>query len=210
MIVFGAPWWLVVLLPLGLLGIAVRRALARRAAAAARFAGESDSFVRRAGRGHAARAAAVLGALSLFVVALARPLGPARPLTVTGRNVDVVVAVDVSLSMLARDATPSRFERARLILRDLLPRLDGDRVGMVAFAGSSGILIPLTMDVSAAELFADQLTIQAVDEPGTALDRAVERAVELFDEGGNGSRILVVLGRRGPVGRSGFGRGGRR
>jgi Ca-activated chloride channel family protein len=95
--------------------------------------------------------------------------------------------------MLARDVMPSRFERSRIVLRDLIDRLEGNRIGLVAFSGSTAILLPLTLDTDAARLFAEQLQVPSVDAPGTSIDRAVDRSIEMFEAAGEGDRVLVVI-----------------
>jgi Ca-activated chloride channel family protein len=187
------PWWLAALAGVGALGTGVAWLLARRARDVARFVRDVDNGMRTAMALHRIRAVAVVFAVALGVVALARPQWGAAVEPVRARGADVVIAVDVSLSMLARDASPSRIERARLVLLDLLDRLEGHRVGLVAFAGSSGTLLPITRDTDAARMFADRLEVQAVDEPGTSLDSGVTRAVELFEAAAEGERVLVVV-----------------
>ncbi len=192
MIDLARPEWLALLAPVAALAAIVVRAARRRRGDVAAL-GMDEAVARRARRRHALGAAGVLVGLSVAVVAMARPAwGPAIT-TERARGADVVVAVDVSLSMLAEDVRPSRLERAKLVLADLLDRLDGDRVGLVGFAGSSGVLIPLTPDLEAAKMFAVDLEAQSVDEPGTALLRAVRRSVEMFDAAAQGGRVLVVL-----------------
>lgn len=192
MIDLARPEWLALLAPVAALAALVARS-ARRRRSAVSVLGMDQGAARRARRRHAVGAAGVLVGLAVGVVAMARPVwGPALT-TERARGADVVVAVDVSLSMLAEDVRPSRLERAKLLLADLLDRLDGDRVGLVGFAGSSGVLIPLTPDLEAAKMFAVDLEAQSVDEPGTALLRAVRRSVEMFDAAAQGGRVLVVL-----------------
>jgi Ca-activated chloride channel family protein len=189
----ASPAWLLTLAGVAALAVHVRRALAARKEALATLAAGDEAWRRRVSRRHAASASIVLAALALAGVALARPVwGPPVESSVA-RGADVVIAIDVSLSMLASDASPSRLERAKLVVRDLVGRLEGDRVGLVGFAGSGAVLLPLTLDTEAAMMFADDLEAQSVDEPGTAIERAVDRAVEMFDRAGKGERVLVVV-----------------
>ncbi len=179
--------------------VALAGVLAVRAAGLARSDSEllaSDAAraaIRRATRVRIARAVVVSAAFVLMTLALARPAGAPVAEQTVARGADVIIAIDVSLSMLARDASPSRIERARAVLRELVDRLEGNRIGLVAFSGSSGILLPLTLDTDAARLFADQLQVASVDAPGTSLDRAVDRSIEMFDAAGEGEHVLVVL-----------------
>lgn len=84
--------------------------------------------------------------LSLCIIALARPVADQKPITVKRQGRDVVFMLDVSRSMLAEDLAPNRLERAKLAILDCIDRLQGDRVGLVAFAGSAVVRCPLTLD----------------------------------------------------------------
>lgn len=95
------------------------------------------------------RTSFLLGAVLLTVVALAKPRYGYREETITTKGRDVILAIDVSRSMLATDTAPNRLGRAKLISQDLLDLLRGDRVGLIAFAGSAFLQAPLTMDKGA-------------------------------------------------------------
>ena len=193
MIGFAAPWWLAALLGVAAVGAALWRLLALRRRDVARFVAGSVDAVARTHARHVALGAVIVLALGLGVVAIARPRWGAAVELQQSRGADVVVVVDVSVSMLARDVSPSRIERAKLVMADLLDRLQGHRVGLVAFAGSGGTLLPITYDTAAARMFAEQLEAQAVDEPGTSLEAGVDRAVELLDAAAEGRRVAVVI-----------------
>jgi Ca-activated chloride channel family protein len=94
-----------------------------------------------------------LAAVAFAVLALARPQFGSRVETVRSLGQDIVVAVDLSQSMLAEDVSPNRFERARLAILRLMEGLDGDRIGLVAFAADAFVQSPLTTDYDAAGLF---------------------------------------------------------
>jgi len=95
------------------------------------------------------RTAFLLGAVLLTVVALAKPRYGFREESITTKGRDMILAIDVSRSMLATDTAPTRLGRAKLISQDLLDLLRGDRVGLIAFAGSAFLQAPLTMDKAA-------------------------------------------------------------
>lgn len=126
------------------------------------------------------KAALVVGALLLGVVALIGPRWGTEVRTVERRGVDLVVALDVSASMRAQDVPPSRFRRAKNEIRDLMGRLSGDRVGLVLFAGSGFVQCPLTSDYGAFRLFLDAAAPDQVSAPGTNLRAAVDAAVQAF------------------------------
>ncbi|MEW5853407.1 MAG: VWA domain-containing protein [Myxococcota bacterium] len=121
----------------------------------------------------------VLGC-TLCVVALARPQAGTRVELEKTHGVNVVMAVDVSKSMWARDVAPDRLRRAQAELGDLMESLRGNRVGLVAFAGVAYAPCPLTTDIGAAKLFLRNLSPEAVPQGGTAIARALATARALF------------------------------
>jgi len=139
------------------------------------------------------RAGLMTAALVLLVVAGARPQLGGRMARVERRGVDVLFAVDTSQSMLARDVPPDRLTAARDAVRALIGRMDGDRVGIVAFAGDAFLYCPLTIDYGAALMFLDALDTTVVGDPGTALADAIEAAARGFEAAEHGYRHLVIL-----------------
>lgn len=138
--------------------------------------------------------AALLTLAAVFLVlALARPQWGARLETVSRRGVDVVVAVDTSLSMLTEDVKPSRLAQARAIVSSLLDTLQGDRVGLVGFAGTAYVACPLTLDYSAAAMFVDVLDPDLLPVPGTALAGALRAGLRAFQGIEHRNKVLIVL-----------------
>ncbi len=131
-------------------------------------------------------------ALGLVVAALARPQLGSRATLSRQFGLDVVVALDVSRSMLARDVYPSRLERAKRELDNLLDELIGDRVGTVAFAGET-ISYPLTLDFQAVRMFARSLTPHEVPAGGTSLARALRAGIEMLRRVRGGPRRAQVM-----------------
>jgi Ca-activated chloride channel family protein len=123
------------------------------------------------------RAALVVTALALLALALARPQAGGRARVAQQRGLDLVVALDFSRSMLAKDVYPSRLERAKRELEQLLDGLAGDRVGVVAFAGES-LTYPPTTDYAAVKLFWRDLGPWDMPVGGTAIGRAIKSALE--------------------------------
>lgn len=175
-------------------------ALARRRRGAARFVGEAlaETARRRAGlrpRRAAARAALVAGALALIGLALGRPAWNPTPKEVRRTGRDVVFLVDVSRSMLAEDVAPSRLERARLLVNDVLDAARGDRFGLVAFAGSAVVRCPLTTDYNYVRMCVADLSPSSVSRGGTLIGDAIRTALrDLFaDETEDRYRDLVLI-----------------
>jgi Ca-activated chloride channel family protein len=135
----------------------------------------------------------LLGALTLTALAAARPQFGTRVETVRSVGQDIVVAVDLSTSMLAEDVAPSRLERARLAILRLMGSLDGDRIGLVAFAGSAFVQSPLTVDYSAAGMFLDAMDPDLMPVQGTDLGGALRVSLDALDQGAREARVIVLV-----------------
>ncbi|MEI6818638.1 MAG: VWA domain-containing protein, partial [Verrucomicrobiota bacterium] len=132
-------------------------------------------------------------AVMLLFGAIARPQMGYEWHEVKRKGIDILFAVDTSRSMLAEDLTPSRLERARLGIIDFVARLEGDRVGLIPFAGSAFALCPLTLDYDAFRESLNALDTDLIPRQGTDLASAIKEAERLFDENGNNHRVLVLL-----------------
>ena len=154
----------------------------------------SEETVRRAlGAGRFGPTALAVAAF-LGVVALAGPRWGEATIVAETRALSVVMAMDISRSMLAEDASPSRLGRALREGRRLVQDLDGDRVGLLAFAGSSYILSPLSIDGSALSLYLDALDPEVASEGGTGLAGALRQGGELLRASSDlADRVLVVF-----------------
>jgi Ca-activated chloride channel family protein len=139
------------------------------------------------------RSACVIGALALLIGALAGPRLGYDTLEVPHRGRDVIIAVDVSRSMLAQDIPPSRLDRAKLFAEDLVSELGGDRIGLVAFAGSAFLQAPLTLDHGAVLTAVDELDTAVIPKGGTNLDAAISTADEAFGKAEGFSRAIVIV-----------------
>ncbi len=131
--------------------------------------------------------------LSCLVLALCRPQWGFQWEDLKQRGVDIVVAMDVSSSMLAKDIKPNRLERAKRKVSDLIQMLMGDRIGLVAFAGVSYIQCPLTLDYSAANIFLDILDADLIPIPGTDLGAAIIKSLQAFKETDNTSKTIIII-----------------
>jgi len=139
------------------------------------------------------KSALMLLAFAFLILALARPQFGTRVETVRSEGQDVIVALDVSRSMLAEDVTPNRLERARLEIMRILQRLDGDRIGFVAFAWNAFDQSPLTVDYGAAALFLNAMNTDLIPMQGTNLGEALNVALDAFEEGTGDHRVLIVV-----------------
>lgn len=125
-----------------------------------------------------------LASMALMVVALARPQMGKGNVEITSEGVEVMVAIDVSQSMLAEDVKPSRLDHARKEVETLLSQMGGHKVGLLAFAGDTNLLSPLTTDMSAVGMFLDTLSPESVLTQGTELKAALGVAQDSFKRGG--------------------------
>ncbi|MDA1093079.1 MAG: VWA domain-containing protein [Acidobacteria bacterium] len=135
----------------------------------------------------------VVSAVGLLVTALARPQFGSRIETVRREGRDVLIALDLSVSMVAEDIAPNRLEKAKFAIADLIDRLDGDRVGLVAFAGEAFVQSPLTLDYGAARLFLNAMEPDMMSVQGTNLGQAVSVALDAFASTERRHRVLVVI-----------------
>lgn len=122
-------------------------------------------------------------ALAFMAFALTRPGWNPRPKTIHRRGRDIVFLLDVSKSMLAQDLAPNRLERAKLAIRDCVERIQGDRVALVVFAGSSAVKCPLTLDYGFFRMMLDLVSVESIARGGTMLGDAVRKTLdEVFDD----------------------------
>lgn len=139
------------------------------------------------------RALLVAAALALLVVARMDPRWGMEVEQVQRRGMDTIFVIDVSRSMLAGDATPSRLERAKQFALDASEALEGDRVGLVDFAGAAAIRTPLTLNYAAFRQAVQNLEPKAASRGGTMLGAAIRMAANSFPAGDKGSRAIIVL-----------------
>ena len=139
------------------------------------------------------KASLVVVAVALLAFALARPQFGTRVETLRRQGQDVIVALDVSRSMYAEDIAPNRLERAKIEVGRIIQRLDGDRIGLVAFAGDAFVQSPLTADYGAAMMFLNAMDPESMSTQGTDLARAIEVSIEALEETPPENRIVVVV-----------------
>ena len=137
-------------------------------------------------------AACLILAVIGLILALAQPRWGYDLEEVTQRGLDIVVAVDTSKSMLARDIAPNRLVRAKLAALDLMQQARSDRLGLVAFAGSAFLQCPLTVDDVVFRQSVEALDVNTIPDGGTALAEAIETALGAFKEGDN-YKVLVLF-----------------
>jgi len=135
----------------------------------------------------------ILASLLFMIYAAAQPQIGTKLEEVKREGIDVLVAMDVSVSMLAQDIPPSRLEKAKHEVESFIDRLRGDRIGLIAFAGDAFVQCPLTLDYGAAKIFLDIMDPSLIPTPGTAIGKAISKAIETFDQKERKHKVLVLI-----------------
>ncbi len=135
----------------------------------------------------------ILVALACMILALAQPHLRKKETLVERKGVDIIIAIDVSNSMLSKDVAPNRLEKAKLELAGLVDKLKGNRLGIVAFAGEAVIQCPLTLDRNAVKLFLSTVSPNLISYQGTAIGQAIGVATQAFQDREKGSKALILL-----------------
>lgn len=113
--------------------------------------------------------------------------------TVKREGIDIVFAMDVSKSMLAEDIAPSRLEKSKQIVSQIINQLGNDRIGIVAYAGSAFPVLPITSDYSVAKMFLQSMSPDMVSSQGTSLDEAIQLSGTYFDDKSKTSKLLILI-----------------
>ena len=143
-------------------------------------------------RKHLIRQLLFVLAILFLILALARPQWGQKTEVAGQKGVDVMIAIDVSKSMLAQDLTPNRLENAKSSLNLIIDELAGNRIGLVAFAGSGFVNCPLTTDVGAVKIFLKSIDTDLIPNPGTDMESAIEECIKAFGKSTN-SKVIILL-----------------
>jgi len=131
-------------------------------------------------------------AILFLILAIARPQWGQKTEISGRKGIDVMIAIDVSKSMLASDLTPTRLENAKSSLNLIIDELAGNRIGLVAFAGAGFINCPLTTDVGAVKTFLKSIDVDLIPDPGTDIDSAIRECIKAFGKSTN-SKVIILL-----------------
>jgi Ca-activated chloride channel family protein len=132
-------------------------------------------------------------ALAFFILGLARPQTGAKLSEHRARGAEIIVALDVSNSMLAQDYSPNRLERAKLSIARLTEKLQDDRIGLVLFAGTSFVQLPVTTDYVSAKMFLGNIDTGSIPVQGTAIGDAIRLSIKSFSAQSEKSRVIIVI-----------------
>jgi len=139
------------------------------------------------------KAGVLIAGAAILIAAIARPQIGTVLEEVTRQGQDIIVAIDVSASMLAEDISPSRLEKAKHEIGNMIDKLEGDRIGLIAFAGEAFVQCPLTLDYGAAKLLLSVINPNLIPLPGTNLQQALAKAIETFDQQERQHKILILI-----------------
>jgi len=132
-------------------------------------------------------------AFSFLIVGLMNPQIGSKMEKVKRQGVDVVIAIDVSKSMMAEDVKPNRLERTKQYVSRLISKLQNDRVGLIVFAGRAYLQMPLTVDYAAAKMFLSTMNTEMVPTQGTAIGASITQAIQAFKAGEQKHKVLVII-----------------
>ncbi|GAB4346231.1 MAG: VWA domain-containing protein [Candidatus Abyssubacteria bacterium] len=193
---FANPHYIYLFLVLPPVAMAILYGLARKRKALLRFA--SETMLAQIVAGYSVRRrnlkiAALLLSLFFLVIALLGPRWGFHWEEVKRRGVDIVIVLDTSDSMLSQDVKPSRLERSKREVYDLIKMLKGDRVALVVFSGNAFLQCPLTLDYGACLMFLDYIDTNIVPQEGTNLEAALRKAIDAFDDLERSSKAIIVI-----------------
>lgn len=132
-------------------------------------------------------------AFTFFVMGLARPQMGATIKEHKAQGAEIMICLDVSNSMMAKDYSPSRLERAKLSISRLVDKLEGDRIGLIVFAGTSFVQLPITTDYVSAKIFLSSINTESIPIQGTAIGDAIYTAIKGFSAQSEKSRAIIVI-----------------
>ncbi len=132
-------------------------------------------------------------AMACLIIALVNPKIGTKTETIKRQGIDIVFAVDVSKSMLCEDVAPSRLEKSKQIVSQILNQLGNDRIGIVAYAGSAFPVLPITTDYGVAKMFLQSMNPEMVSSQGTSLDDAIRLSSTYFEEDSKVNKLLILI-----------------
>ena len=134
----------------------------------------------------------LLLALTALILGLVNPKIGTKMETVKREGIDIVFAIDVSKSMLCEDVAPNRLDKSKQLVSQIINQLGNDRIGIVAYAGSSFPVLPITTDYSVAKMFLQSMNTDMVSSVGTSLDEAIKLSATYFDDKKT-SKLLILV-----------------
>jgi len=128
-----------------------------------------------------------------LIVGISNPQIGSKMEEVKRKGIDLMIAIDLSNSMMAEDIQPNRLERAKQAISKLIDQLTGDRIGLIVFAGDAYVQLPITTDYSAAKLFLSTINTQVIPTQGTEIGKAIDLAVNSFDKKNKQNKAIIII-----------------
>lgn len=135
----------------------------------------------------------ILLALAAMILGLVNPKIGTKMKTVKREGIDIVFAMDVSKSMLSEDVAPSRLEKSKQIVSQIINQLGSDRIGIVAYAASAFPVLPITSDYGVAKMFLQSMNTDIVSSQGTSIDEAIKLSETYFDQKSKTSKLVIMI-----------------
>jgi Ca-activated chloride channel homolog len=132
-------------------------------------------------------------AMTSFIIALARPQFGSKLEEVKREGIELIIALDVSRSMMAEDIKPNRLERAKQAITNMVNHMQDDKIGMIVFAGDAYTQLPITTDYISAKIFLSDISTEIVSKQGTAIGTAINLGVKSFTQDSEASKAIVVI-----------------
>jgi Ca-activated chloride channel family protein len=132
-------------------------------------------------------------ALAFLIVGLARPQFGSKLQKIKRKGVEIIIALDVSNSMMAEDIQPNRLERAKMAISRLTEKLSNDKIGLIVFAGDAYTQVPITTDYTSAKLFLSSISTDIVPVQGTAIGTAIELGMNSFTPKSESSKAIIII-----------------
>jgi len=131
--------------------------------------------------------------ISSLILTLARPQFGSKLMDVKRQGIEIIIALDVSRSMMAEDIKPNRLERAKQAITTLINRMQDDKIGMIVFAGDAYTQLPITSDYISAKVFLANINTEIVSRQGTAIASAIELGTKSFTQDTEASKVIVII-----------------
>lgn len=185
--------WLLLAVPV-LVALALRAAWLRRKAMKT-FAGQLGQRLAPMASNFRMKLKLVLSltAITLLIFALARPQAGVRTTREKRQGVQAIICMDISNSMLATDVAPSRLDKSKLIVENVVDQLVDDKVGLVVFAGDAFVQLPVTSDYVSAKMFLDNIQPSLIQDQGTDIGKAITLALNSFDKNSSQGKAIILI-----------------
>ena len=128
-----------------------------------------------------------------LIIGIANPQVGTKMEEVKREGVDLMIAIDLSNSMMAEDIKPNRLERAKLAISRLIDKLEGDRIGLIVFAGEAYVQLPITTDYSAVKLFLSTVNTNIIPKQGTEIAKAIDLSIQSFDMENAQNKAIIII-----------------